>query len=113
MESTLVAMVERAALISLYRSFIRVAQGMPTGHRREFIVQKAREEFRSSRLEEEPIEQERLYKYGVAMLDQANEQRLHLMECMRENLLDFEMTPEEKAKKSGRMNSCSEAAGTL
>jgi hypothetical protein len=93
-------MVERAALLALYRKFLRVAQGMPTGHRQQFVLLKARQEFRRSAGVADPTEQARLYRYGATMLEQADEQRKHLIECKRENLLfDWELTPQEKEEK--------------
>jgi Complex 1 protein (LYR family) len=92
-------MVDRSALLALYRRFVRVAQGMPTGHRRQFVLLKARQEFRRYIGVVDPTEQETLYQYGATMLEQADEQRKHLTECKRENLLDCELTPQEKAEK--------------
>lgn len=87
--------VKRSELLSLYRSFLRVAQGMPTEHRQEFVLHKVRQEFRGNIAVVESTEQKRLYKLGITMLEQAEEQRKHLIECRRENLLDCELTPEE------------------
>lgn len=90
-------MIERSALLGLYRKFLRVAEGMPTGHRRQFVLQRVREDFTRNAAVGTPTEQARLYQFGLTMLEQADEQRKHLIECKMENLLDCELTPEEKA----------------
>jgi hypothetical protein len=79
--------------------FLRVAAGMPTGHRREFVQKRAREEFKRNHALVDPTEQARLYQFGLTMLEQADVQRKHLTQCKQDNLLDCELTPEEKAGK--------------
>lgn len=91
-------MIDRPAVLALYRQLLRVADGMPTGHRRSFVLQRVREEFRKhTAAAEGTTEQARLYQLGITMLEQAESQRKHLTECKREMLLDCELTPEEKA----------------
>jgi hypothetical protein len=89
-------MSDRAAVLQLYRSFLRVAAGMPTLHRQEFIRVRVREEFRKHAACSAQSEQLHLLELGYALLDQAEEQRKHLVQCKNENLLDFELLPKER-----------------
>lgn len=92
-------MVDRSAVLALYRSFLRVASGMPTLHRQAFIRARAREEFRKHASCSTETERQQLLQLGYTMLDQADEQRKHLVQCKHENLLDFELLPEEKGSR--------------
>lgn len=84
-----------AKALALFRSFIRVASKMPTGHRRDFVLRRVRSEFREN-ANCPPQEKDRLMLYAATMLDQASEQQKHLAQCKQEGLLESELLPEER-----------------
>lgn len=55
--------------LQLYRAILRAARGMPTARRRDFVVRKAREEFKAQRDERDPEKVAFAVAYGELQLD--------------------------------------------
>eukprot|EP00037_Helgoeca_nana_P008217 m.73268 g.73268 ORF g.73268 m.73268 type:complete len:108 (-) comp18791_c0_seq1:747-1070(-) len=79
------APAQRSAL-GLFAKFIRLARAMPTTERRDFVLRKARDGFRSHR-DTSVADLGAVWEHAEVMLDQLEIQCEHLNECAAAGVL--------------------------
>ena len=77
-------MSRRAEALSLYRSFLRVAQQMPSHTRMRFVQLKVRQSYEESRHKTKREDVDFLLRLGYTQLDTARVQVEHLNEMNQE-----------------------------
>lgn len=77
----------RNHVLNLYRAFMREARQMPTANRREFIVKKARHEFKLNKGCQDEAELKDMVYLAEIQLDNVTLQRSHLNQLKKEGKL--------------------------